>query len=184
MLVGAALGAAVALYLRFVKRELVLFAIVVAFFGMVIARLGARRDAAHAAHRRDSSPRTLAARGRRGARHAMERSAAPVFVVFFALAGAEIALREVAAVWPLLLPIVAVRIGAIWAGDARRRALGRRAGRRTPGLDGARLAGGRGDRPRDRDRAGLSVRGAQMQTLFLAVVAINQVIGPISSALP
>lgn len=179
VLVGALLGGAVALYLRFVKQELVLFAIVVAFFGMVIARLVhvetlltlltagfvtenfSRRDDGEAI------------------RHAMERSAAPVFVVFFALAGAEMGLREVASFWPLLIPIIAVRTASLWAGTRI----------------GVAWAGA----PRDTRRvwmglvpqAGVAiglaaataeaypVRGTSMRTLFLAVVAINQVIGPI-----
>ena len=179
VIVGALLGGAVAVYLRFVKHELVLFAIVVAFFGMVIAELvhvetllallTAGFVTENFSRREDGE----------AIRRAMERSAAPVFVVFFALAGAEMGLREVASFWPLLIPIVLVRMGSIWVGTRI----------------GVRWAGA----PRDTRRvwmglvpqAGVAiglaaavaqaypVRGSSMRTLFLAVVAINQVIGPI-----
>lgn len=177
--VGALLGGAVALYLRFVKHELVLFAIVVAFFGMVIARLvhvetllallTAGFVTENVSRREDGE----------AIRHAMERSAAPVFVVFFALAGAEMGLREVAAVWPLLLPIIAVRTAALWAGT--------RAGVRWAGAPVETRRVWMGLVPQAGVAIGLAaavaqaypVRGAQMRTLFLAIVAINQVVGPV-----
>jgi Kef-type K+ transport system membrane component KefB len=113
-------------------------------------------------------------------RHAMERSAAPVFVVFFALAGAHMALAEIRALWFLIIPIVFVRIGAIW--------LGVRLGARWAGVDNAQsrfvwmgLVSQAGV------AIGLAtvvaqiypVRGVLIQTLFLAVIAINETIGPI-----
>jgi Kef-type K+ transport system membrane component KefB len=179
VLIGAILGGAVALYLRFVRRELFLFAIIVAFFGAEIARL------THV-----ETLLTLLTAGfvmenvsRHGEgeilRHAMERSAAPVFVVFFALAGAEMALRDVASLWFLIIPIVIVRGAAMWAGTqlGARWAGARREGRYVwMGLI---------------SQAGVAIglatvvvqvypnRGAQIQTLFLAVLAINQALGPI-----
>lgn len=177
--VGALLGAAVAAYLRFVKHELVLFAIVVAFFGMVIAQLAhvetllALLTAGFVTEnfsRHDDGE---------AIRHAMERSAAPVFVVFFALAGAEMELTQVAAVWPLLVPIIAVRTGALW--------LGTRAGVRWARAPREARRVWMGLVPQAGVAIGLAaavaqaypVRGAQIRTLFLAVIAINQVIGPI-----
>ena len=177
--IGSLLGGAVALYLRFVHRELFLFAIIVAFFGAEIARL------THV-----ETLLTLLTAGfvmenvsRHGEgevlRHAMERSAAPVFVVFFALAGAEMALRDVGALWFLIIPIVLVRAGAMWLGT----------------MIGARWAGaqreGRYVWMGLISQAGVAIglasvvvqvypnRGAQIQTLFLAVLAINQTVGPI-----
>ncbi len=179
VLIGSLLGGAVALYLRFVDRELFLFAIIVAFFGAEIAHL------AHV-----ETLLTLLTAGfvmenvsRHGEgevlRQAMERSAAPVFVVFFALAGAEMALGDVGALWFLIIPIVLVRTAAMWVGT----------------LLGARWAGaseeGRYVWMGLISQAGVAIglatvvvqvypnRGAQMQTLFLAVLAINQTIGPI-----
>ena len=179
VLIGAILGGAIALYLRFVQRELFLFAIIVAFFGAEIARL------THV-----ETLLTLLTAGfvmenvsRNGEgevlRHAMERSAAPVFVVFFALAGAAMVLRDVGALWFLIIPIVLVRALAMWGGT----------------LLGARWAGaqeeGRYVWMGLISQAGVAIglasvvvqvypaRGAQIQTLFLAVLAINQTLGPI-----
>jgi Kef-type K+ transport system membrane component KefB len=179
LLVGAALGGAVALYLRFVKRELLLFAIVVAFLGSEIAKL------AHV-----EMLLTLLVAGfvvengtKHGAAellHAMERSAAPVFVVFFAVSGASIVIRDVMQVLPVTLGIVAVRALAIQIGCSV----------------GAKLS-----KASDVERryvwmglvaqAGVAIglvavvsdvypdRGAEMATLFLAVIAINQLLGPV-----
>jgi Kef-type K+ transport system membrane component KefB len=178
VLVGAVLGGAIALYMRFVKRELFMFAIVVAFFGAEIARL------AHV-----ETLLTLLVAGfvtenitRHGEalRHAMERSAAPVFVVFFALAGAGMALGEVAMLWPIVVPIALVRAGALWGGSA----LGARWARTGPAearyvwmglVSQAGVAIGLAAVVAD----AYPERGAQMQTLFLAVLTLNQTIGPI-----
>jgi Kef-type K+ transport system membrane component KefB len=179
LVVGALLGGAVALYLRFVRRELFMFAIIVAFFGSEIARLvhvEALLTLLVAGFVTENATRV----GSEELLHAMERSAAPVFVVFFALAGASIALGEVASIWPLALAVVAVRAAAIWGGCSL----------------GARWA-----RAGDVERryawmgliaqAGVAIglvtviaenypsRGEQMRTLFLSVIAINQLLGPV-----
>jgi Kef-type K+ transport system membrane component KefB len=179
VLVGAALGAAVALYLRFVRSQLFLFAIVVTFFGAELARI---------AHTEVLLTLLVAgfvsenAGGEHGValRHAMERAAAPVFVVFFALAGAKIAVHDVVMLLPLVLPIAVTRVAALWAGAAL-------------GTRWARMV-----RARGRyvwmglvSQAGVAIglativaeaypgRGAQMRTLFLAVIAINETVGPV-----
>ena len=179
VLVGALLGGAVALYLRFVKHELVLFAIVVAFFGLVIARLVHVETLLALLTAGFVTENLSRHEDGEAIRHAMERSAAPVFVVFFALAGAEMGLREVAGFWPLLIPIIAVRTAAIWGGT--------RVGVRWAGAPPDTRRVWMGLVPQAGVAIGLAaavaqaypVRGSQMRTLFLAVVAINQVIGPI-----
>ena len=181
ILVGAALGGAIALYMRFVKRELLLFAIVVAFLGSEIARL------AHV-----EMLLTLLVAGfvvengtKEGAvelLHAMERSAAPVFVVFFAVAGAAIIVRDVLLIWPIAVAIVVVRALAIRFGcqiGAKLSPASKLEGRYVwMGLVA---------------QAGVALglvtvvsevypeRGVQMATLFLAVIAINQLVGPVLS---
>lgn len=179
VIVGALLGGAVALYLRFVQRELIMFALIVAFFGSEIARL------VHV-----ETLLTLLVAGfvtenttRHGAEallKAMERSAAPVFVVFFALAGASISLQTLATIWPLAVGIVLVRALGIWSGT----------------YIGARLTGATLEERRYTwmgliAQAGVAIglvaviadnypdRGAGMQTLILSVIAINQLVGPV-----
>ena len=179
VLIGALLGGAVALDLRFVHRELFLFAILVAFFGAEIARL-THVETLLTLLTAGFVMENVSREGEGEAlRHAMERSAAPVFVVFFALAGAEMAIGDVGALWFLIIPIVLVRGVAMWAGTqlGARWAGVRREGRYVwMGLI---------------SQAGVAIglasvvvevyptRGAQIQTLFLAVLAINQTIGPI-----
>ncbi|NUQ21787.1 MAG: hypothetical protein HOQ09_12635 [Gemmatimonadaceae bacterium] len=179
VLVGALLGAAVAVYLRFVKHELVLFAIVVAFFGMVIAQLAHVETLLALLTAGFVTENVSRHEDGEAIRHAMERSAAPVFVVFFALAGAEMGLAQVAAVWPFLVPIILVRTGALW--------MGTRVGVRWAGAPRDTRRVWMGLVPQAGVAIGLAaaisqaypVRGGQMRTLFLAVVAINQLIGPI-----
>lgn len=180
VLVGAALGGVVALYLRYVKRELILFAVLVVFLGSEIARLAhvetllalltAGFVTENVSRRPDGS----------ALRQAVERSGAPVFVVFFALAGAAMALSDVATVWPLVIPLVLVRAASIWAGT---RFGARRAHVPAPanGMVWMGLISQAGV------AIGLAtviaevypVRGASIRTLFLATLAVNQTIGPI-----
>jgi Kef-type K+ transport system membrane component KefB len=180
LLVGGALGGAIAMYLRFVRRELFLFAILATFFGAEIASLThvevllTLLTAGFIAE--NVSPPPLG----EALRSAMERSAAPVFVVFFALAGASLHVDELPVLWPLVVPIVATRLGAIW--------LGTRLGARW----------GNASDPERRyvwmglvSQAGVAIglatvlaevypgRGAEIRTLFLAVIAVNETIGPI-----
>ena len=180
LLVGAVLGGAVALYLRVVRLHLVLFVVLVAFFGAEVARLAHVETLltllmAGFVTENVSRPADGVA-----LRHAVERSGAPVFVVFFALAGAAMRLEDVLRVWPLVIPLVLVRAGGIWAGvrvGARWARLAPETGRHIwMGLI---------------SQAGVAiglatvitevypVRGALLRTLFLATLAVNQTVGPI-----
>ena len=179
VVVGAALGGIVALYLKFVQRELFLFALVATMFGAELARLMHVETLLTllvagfvAENATDHEGKEL--------RHAMERAAAPVFVVFFALAGAKLGLSEIVTMLPVAIPVVLVRIFAIRAGT----------------ILGARWAG----LPREQGRlismglvsqAGVAIglsaviadaypeRGPAIAALFLAVIAINETLGPI-----
>ena len=180
ILVGALLGGAVALYLRHVGKQLFFFAILVAFFGLAIAQL------AHV-----EVLLTLLTAGfvmenvsegdvGRGLLHAMERSAAPVFVVFFALSGAKIAVAQVVVLLPLVVPIAIVRAAGIWSGVQL----------------GARWAGAEPEVRRYAwmgliSQAGVAIglsaivaeaypeQGVALGTLLLALIAINETVGPI-----
>lgn len=178
LVVGTLLGGAVALYLRFIRRELMLFAVLVAFFGMEIAGL-ARVELLLTLLTAGFVTENLSRHGD-ALRHAVGRSAAPLFVVFFALSGAGIDLAGVAPLLPLVLPIAAVRAGAIWTGTRL----------------GARWAGAA---PEERryvwmglvSQAGVAIglativadaygeMGAQLRGLLLALIAVNETVGPI-----
>jgi Kef-type K+ transport system membrane component KefB len=180
LLVGGAIGLIVALYLRFVQRELMLFTMLVTLFGAALAQathveiLLTLMTAGFVAENVSHSERSEAMRS------ALERSAAPVFVVFFALAGAQIAIREVVSTLPIVLPIAIVRALAIWMGIG---------------------IGGRWARAESVERryvwmglvsqAGVAIglvtlvssiypeAGASMRTLLLSLIAVNQIAGPV-----
>ncbi|MBW3629171.1 MAG: cation:proton antiporter [Gemmatimonadetes bacterium] len=180
VLVGAILGAGVATYLRYVGKELIFFAILVAFFGLEIARV---------AHVEVLLTLLTAgfvmengSRGDEGRRllHAMERSAAPVFVVFFALAGAKISVTQVAQLFPLVVPIAIVRMIGIWTGTR----IGARWGKAGP-------TEGRYTWMGLISQAGVAIglaaivaeaypeQGAALTALLLSLIAINETVGPI-----
>jgi Kef-type K+ transport system membrane component KefB len=180
VVVGTVLGGAVAVYLRFVKRELMLFAVLVTFFGSEIARL-VHVETLLTLLTAGFVMENISRDGDGDAlRHAMERSGAPVFVVFFALAGAAMAVTDVVAIWPLVLPIVLVRAAGIWIGCR----VGGRWGRVAPETGNLVWMG-------LISQAGVAIglatviaevyptRGAPIRTLFLATLAVNQIVGPI-----
>ena len=178
--VGVVLGVVVALYLRFVRAELFLFAILVTLFGSEIARL-LHVETLLTLLVAGFVAETLAPGSTgRALRHAMERSAAPVFVVFFALSGAKLDVPALAQLWPVVIPIVLARVAGIW--------LGTRVGGRWAGLA-----------PLERDslwlglvsQAGVAIglvtvagavypaAGGDMRTILLSVIAVNETVGAI-----
>jgi Kef-type K+ transport system membrane component KefB len=178
LIVGALLGGAVALYLRYVGRELMLFAVLVTFFGLEIARL-AHVEVLLTLLTAGFVAESTSSRGEE-LRHAMERSAAPIFVVFFALSGAVIDIGAVAPLLPLVLPIALIRAAGLWAGTRL----------------GAAWAGVAGPERRLAwmglvSQAGVAIglaailaeaypgRGVYLQGLLLALIAVNQTVGPI-----
>jgi Kef-type K+ transport system membrane component KefB len=180
LLVGAAIGFLVALYLRFVHRELMLFTMLVTFFGASLAQathvetLLTLMTAGFVAENFSHSERSEAMRS------ALERSAAPVFVVFFALAGAQIDVHEVIRALPVLIPIAAVRGLAIWAGVR----VGARWTRAEP-LERRYVWMGLVS------QAGVAIglvslvsslypaAGASMRAMLLSLIAVNQIVGPV-----
>ncbi len=179
ILAGAIVGGVLTLYLRFVKRELVVFAVVLVFataaaaealhFELLLSLLVAGFLVENVAPvRAEPLVETL---------HQM---AVPVFVVFFAIAGAELHVREFAALWPLVLTIALLRMGAIAVGAT---AGGRLAGAEpqvtkyawTGLVSQAGVALGLATIVADR----LPVVGLAMQTLIVGVIAFNESVGPV-----
>lgn len=180
VIVGALLGAAVTVYLRFRGEDLFLFAILVAFLGAEVARIThvetllTLLTAGFVAENfsQDNQGDEL--------RHAMERSAAPVFVVFFALAGAVIDLGAIGTLAVIVVPVALIRALGMM--------LGTRLGGRWAGLE-------RNERRYVWmglvSQAGVAIglativaqaypeRGGELQALLLALIAINQTVGPL-----
>lgn len=178
--IGAAIGYGLALALRVVRDDRLLFALLACLVGQQIAAL---------LHVEVLLTLLTAgvvsvnfARGRDGEalREGVERAAGPIFVVFFALAGVAINVPETVRLAPVVVPIVLVRAGAL--------------------LLGVRL-GSRGTDVTATERrvvwqglvaqAGVAIGlvtivadaypevGPDMRALLLAVIAVNGTIGPI-----
>lgn len=112
---------------------------------------------------------------------AFEKVSVPAYALFFSLAGATIHLAELVALWPIALTVVGVRAAGLWGGC----------------LAGARLANAEPEVARYTwlgliSQAGVALGlatvvaqalpevGEGMLTLFLAMIAIHEVIGPIA----
>jgi len=178
--VGALLGLGIAGAMRVVQHDRLLFALLAALLGQQVATL---------LHTEVLITLLVAgfvsvnlARGDDGPalRHAMERAATPVFVVFFALAGVAVDVPAAIRMAPVVLPLVVVRVAALIVGV--------RVGARGMDLE-----------PPVRDalwqglvsQAGVAIGlaallagaypavGPQMQTLLLAFIAVNGTLGPI-----
>ncbi len=179
ILAGAVIGGVLTLYLRFVKRELVVFAIVVVFataaaaqalhFEFLLSLLVAGFLVENVAPVR-AEPLV-------GVLH---QTAVPVFVIFFAMAGAELHIQEFASLWPLVLAVALARMGAIYISAT----------------SGARLAGAEPAVAQYAwtglvSQAGVALGlativadrlpgvGVAMQALAIGVIAFNESVGPI-----
>lgn len=179
ILIGSLLGVGIALYLRQVGRELLFFAILVAFFGLAIAELFHVEVLLTLLVAGFVMENVSPPEPGRALLHAMERSAAPVFVVFFALAGAKIAVQQVFMLLPLVLPLALIRAGAIRFGVA----LGARWAAAPPEVGRYAWMG-------LVSQAGVAIglttivtraypeQGVALGTLLLALIAVNETLGP------
>lgn len=178
--VGGVLGALVDLYLRLVGARYELFALGLAFFGGVIA------DVLHVEYMlfmlsagffvenvspTDGEPLLTA----------FEKVSVPAYALFFSLAGAAIHVDELAGLWPIALAVVGARALGLWSGCRL----------------GARLAAAEPEVARYTwlgliSQAGVALGlvtvvsqalpevGGGMLTLFLAMIAIHEIVGPIA----
>ena len=179
ILAGVLVGGVLTLYLRFVRRELVVFAIVVVFataaaaqalhFELLLSLLVAGFLVENVAPVRAEPLVEIL--------HVM---AVPVFVIFFAMAGADLRLQAFVALWPVVLTVALVRVGLIYAGSTA----GARLGRADPvvsryawtGLvSQAGVALGLATIVADR----LPRLGLAMQTMIVGIIAFNESVGPV-----
>jgi hypothetical protein len=106
--------------------------------------------------------------------------AVPVFVIFFALAGAELHIQQFLALWPVVLVVALIRVGGIYAAaTGASRLAGAEPSVIRYGWTGlvsqAGVALGMATIVADR----LPVVGVAMETLVIGVVAFNESLGPI-----
>ena len=179
IVVGAALGGLIALYLRFVGREMLLMIVAVVYTATLFAEefhldpvlvfLATGFTASNFSKEGD----TLI--------HGVERLSTPVYVVFFTLAGAELHLEELPKVFPYAFGLVLLRAlavhGGIWLGS---KATGAQDSIRRHGWLGfvsqagvaivlSELVGG------DKD---FGATGQELKKILISAVAINELFGP------
>jgi hypothetical protein len=111
---------------------------------------------------------------------ALHLMAVPVFVIFFALAGAELRIQAFVSLWPLVLGAALLRLVSIYAGARAGASLGRaepvvQRYAWTGLVSQAGVALGLATIVADR----LPRIGVAMQTLIVGVIAFNESLGPI-----
>lgn len=179
LIAGAALGAVIDLYLRYVGRRLIIFVIFIVFLGWELAGvlhveymlfMLATGFFVENVSPVDGEPLIAA----------IHSVSIPAYVLFFSVAGGSIHLRELAQLWPFAVGAVALRaaglyygtrIGARWAGAEREV-------RRYTWMGLVSQAGVALGLATVASRA-LGETGAQIQTMFLAMIAIHEIIGPV-----
>jgi Kef-type K+ transport system membrane component KefB len=179
IMVGAIIGWLVSLYLDRWKAEPILFVLGVAVLVTIIAdrlHLEILLTALTTGFFVENISEVKADRFVR----AVEANALPFYALFFSLAGASIHLDELRQVWALVLLLVAVRAAAIWFGTRA----GARIGRAGPAVERYAWTG-------FVSQAGVTLGmvtiaaeafpewGAEMKTLFVAMVAIHELGGPV-----
>ncbi len=126
VLAGLALGLLIVLYMRWVRADLLVFILGVAF----LTTFFSRQLAEYLEHALGISfhlePLLVCITAgfvvQNASRHggllqeAIDRASLPVYVVFFALTGAALDLGALAGTWPAALLIVALRVVLLWAG--------------------------------------------------------------------
>lgn len=178
-IMGAVLGFVIALYLRHVGRQLVFFVIFLVFFGYEIAQ------ALHVEFMlfmlaagffvENISP----VEGEPLIR-AVDAISVPAYALFFAIAGASIHLKELAELWPLALAIVATRAVALRFGTR----IGARAAGMEPPVQRLLWRGLVSQAGVALGLATVAARvlgetGSAMLTMFLAMIAIHELVGPL-----
>lgn len=180
LLVGAVIGFGITIYLRFSSRELLLFGIIVAMLGAEMARIAHVELLLTLLTAGFVMENFTPHGGGEALRHAVERAAAPVFVVFFALAGATIHVFEVITLAHIVLPLVLIRAGALFIGTR----IGSRWARMEP-IERRYLW--RGLISQSGVAIGLATTialaypelGGEVRTVALAMIAVNELVGPI-----
>ena len=178
--IGAMLGFGVAQALRVLRGEMLLFALLAALFGQQIASMLHVEVLLTLLVAGFVAINTAEGEAGHAMLGAMERAAAPIFVVFFALAGAKLDVAEVVRLSPLILPIALVRVAGIRSGLQLGAVVAR-----IPRQEVAHVWNGLVS------QAGVAIglvtiaaaaypqAGSGMRTMLLALIAVNETVGAI-----
>lgn len=177
--VGALLGLGVAAYLKWAGLHMVLFTIGLAWLSAELAALLHLEVLLLGLTAGFTLENLLPVEGHEFV-ESLEQASLPVYALFFGLAGAGVHLDALGELWHWALLLIGVRAAALWSGTDL----------------GARL-GGAGDVVRKRawlgyvSQAGVALGmvtilarsfpgwGAELKTLFVAMVAVHELVGPI-----
>jgi len=178
VLIGIIIGSGIILYLKFIKKDVVIFILAVAFFSYQISHNYGYHPlliclvAGFFAENFSSQGKLLIS--------AIERSSVPIYVVFFAISGASLNLSALRQTWLLALVCVVLRgllkfsgtfIGARLTGEGKE----------------VQTLGWAGFLSQAGVALGMAIViqdsfpdwGSQFMALVLAIIAINQIIGPV-----
>lgn len=181
IIVGALFGAAIGAYLRWVNQHLVVFTIALAWILVEVAAT-LHLELLLMALTAGFALEALNPKEGDAFVHALEAASLPLYALFFSLAGAAVHLKELALVWQWALLLVAVRAVALWIGTV----VGARLGSAPPEV-------GRHAWPAFISQAGVALGmatlvarefpewGAELQSFFVGLVAIHEIIGPIAA---
>jgi len=178
--VGGILGVGIAAYLEFVGRQMVLFAVGVAWLAAELAAALHLEVLLLALTAGFTLENLVPVAGHRFV-ESLEAASLPLYALFFSLAGAAVHLGALADLWMWALLLIAVRAFGLWAGT---------------GL-GARLATAPESVVRWTwlgfiSQAGVALGmvtilarafptwGEELRTLFVAMVAVHEVVGPVA----
>ena len=179
ILVGVFSGLVIAALLPSVRNQAVLFALAIAFLNAFVANLLHLEVLLLSLVAGFFLENISPVHGEPFVR-ALEANSLPVYAIFFALAGASIHLGELARLWPFVVVFVVVRALAIFGGTWL----------------GARITGSEPEVRRYAwlgfvSQAGVTLGmvviaarsfpewGAELQTLFVAMVALHELVGPV-----
>lgn len=179
VIVGAISGWVISLYLRHLKAQLIVFALALAFINAYIASILHLELLVLSLTAGFFLENIAPARGEPFV-HALEANSLPLYALFFSLAGASLHLAELATLWPFALALVTLRAGAIYGGTW--------IGARMSGADPAvRRYAWLGFISQAGVTLGMVVIagrafpewGGELVTLFVAMVAIHELVGPV-----
>lgn len=111
---------------------------------------------------------------------AIQDASVPAYVMFFSVAGGSIHLRELAMLWPVALGAVALRAGGLWLGSR----IGAEWAQAEPQVKRYTWMGLVSQPGVALGLATVASRalgeyGGQIQTMFLAMIALHEIIGPV-----
>jgi Kef-type K+ transport system membrane component KefB len=179
LLVGAVLGVGIAAYLKWVEEHMVLFTLGVAWLAVELAGALHLEVLLLALSAGFTLENLLPVAGHRFV-ESLESASLPIYALFFSLAGAGVHLDAMAELWYWALLLIAVRAAGIYLGTE----VGARVGgapdvvRRYAWLGFVSQAGVTLGMVTILERS-FPTWGAELKTLFVAMVAVHELIGPV-----